>query len=195
MKTRLLILLSIIYSFSLFAQKEKQTPQTYGFSEIQSVVNPKNKTADLRFLSWYSVTRPNKIGFWAFGLFAQEIFSQYTFGEGVLGINYTHKKSEFGIGGGFETAEKPWRTSAYIYTGKGEMSFYANAEYGGSGYWHLAFLNYQATKKFGIGFVSQMHAVHGLRVQYAHKKFLTWTGLGVDESGKPSFMIGARLHY
>ncbi len=186
---------SVIALFTLTTRAQDSTSYTkFGFSEFQTVAVKDN--ADLRFLSWYSKTRPNSLGVWAFGLFTQDLSSNYTFGEGVLGANYTIGSFELGIGAGFETADDPWRVSGYVFAMKNDWSGYVNFEYGGSSYWHLGFVNWKANDALTIGVISQWSTVHGLRLQYnLSESVLLWTGAGIGNNAQAAGLLALRFNY
>ncbi|MEZ4103406.1 MAG: hypothetical protein R3B55_02535 [Candidatus Paceibacterota bacterium] len=132
---------------------------------------------------------------WGIGCFA---LAGEAWGEILIGPSYTFKGkkgfTEIGTQVGIETYNaSPYRGMSYVFhktpgkdDGLHDFSYLAVVEYGGSGHWHLGFLNYNITKSFGLGFVSQYGTVTGPRLQINIPSGFIWIGAGSDIENKAS---------
>lgn len=202
----LLSLLGILFFLNVFGQEEKQSMESFSFMEMQ--YTQKQEEVDLRGLCWLSRGPSTGLGYWGFLLTVQGINDRsLNFGEALFGLKQSKSLGgvyiEYGLGAGFETDESLWRSSAYIYAfmssnrkdGVGDMYVFANPETGATGYWHIIAGNYNISRSWGVGFISQTYSVHGIRVEFRPKDFiLLWTGQGVV-NGDYGFMVSSRLFF
>lgn len=176
--------------------------QTSWMVEAQVAVSPENEQP-IYPQPWIWGARSFKDTPWGVGCFA---LVGRSWGELLIGPSYTfgHKTgfTEIGIQGGIETFEKsPLRSMAYVFhqktgeqDGRGQFSMLLIGEYGGSGWWHIGFVNYNFTKSIGLGLIAQHSTVYGPRLQVNIPSGFVWFGVGQDiENNKPGGVVGLRF--
>lgn len=96
----------------------------------------------------------------------------------------------FGIAGGIETADSPWRAMAYSTASYKNLHFLGVAEDGGSGLWYKAVASY-AVGPVSAGAMVQRFDGLGPRIAVSRWNLELWTAPLYDvEAQSPSVLVG-----
>lgn len=74
---------------------------------------------------------------------------------------------EFGLAGGIEQANQPWRLGGYVWMGNKYVSFLALAEEGGSGPWYQATLLGRVSSWLEFGAMTKRFVGLGYRIDFS----------------------------
>lgn len=95
---------------------------------------------------------------------------------GEVLVGYQHRFSpwlEAGVSAGLETCDQPWRTSAWVWTGRGRLSLFTVGEIGGSGGWYLIQGGVKIHPRITAGLYSRRFVGTGLYAEIAATQRLT----------------------
>lgn len=177
--------------------------QSSGWMADASVVSSPEQDESLYPQAWVWGSKTYKDSNWGISSF---VLVGKAWGELLVGPSYTFKGNrgftEIGTQVGLETyPSSPYRGSLYIFhktpgdeNGRHELTYLAFGEYGGSGQWHTGFVNYNVTKRFGVGALAQYGTVYGPRLQINVPNGFIYLSGGQDlENDAPGAMIGIRM--
>ncbi len=113
------------------------------------------------------------------------------YGEMYIGPTWSPTAHfSFGVAGGMETVDDPWRVMTYSMTSIEKLHLLGVAEYGGSGLWYKAAASY-AIGPVSVGAIMQRFDGLGPRVAISRWELELWTAPLYDlEAKSPSLLVG-----
>lgn len=113
------------------------------------------------------------------------------YGEMYIGPTWSPTAHfSFGVAGGMETVDDPWRVMTYSMTSIEKLHLLGVVEYGGSGLWYKAAASY-AIGAVSVGAMMQRFDGLGPRVAMSHWELELWTAPLYDlEADASSLLVG-----
>ncbi len=113
----------------------------------------------------------------SFGVFAYTI-SAYKWAEAIGGLTYSPTEwSQILVGGGAEQDVNPFRGYTGLWLGNAQLSFLAEAELGGSGFWYQSIGTWKANDWLSVGYTARRFEGVGPRLEVSIPKspFTVWS--------------------
>jgi hypothetical protein len=116
------------------------------------------------------------------------------YAEAYAGPSFSPKPwLQFGAGAGVEQTAHPLRLGSFIWAGNQRVQFLFMGEGLGSGWWYKSECNWNASKKLGLGLMTERFKGTGPRIQYSmpHTPLTVWSAFLFEQGGNRA-LLGIR---